>query len=560
MLKPLLAGSMARPIGIVLSGSTSKKVIAQLYAEYEGKVREGEFCFVHLREHEAKLLGRINRIIPYSDFFEEGDAWSEARRKMVQIPTEISRRFYTLEIEVLGEVWSGSLSEASIPPPPGSEVSRFESEKEVLEIIEFKGEEKALVKFGRLFGCKEVPFFLDLDALPMHMAILGVTGSGKSYTVGYLIEQLSDIKIGSLRTALTTIIIDAHGDYIDYYEAFHYEGSRIGNYKDVIRFVFNKSPERINKGVKVITMDLDVFDARELAELIMVYYTGGSLNELQVAGLEMVLRRLREEGYNFSSLFLEPHDYNKLISELDVARESKLIHEQTLQAIKRALKKFEEDVKHTYELVAYRDVVTFGSQFIDKVTDPKNPCLVLVDFSADGAPGVSLQLKQLVVSYITKLLLKTFTDYKMRGIDRILLLIIEEAQNYCPNLDAYPIGYSLARNNLAQIATQGRKFGLSLCLVSQRPSFVDQVVLSMVNTYIIHRVPAGDVPFIKRVAGGLPEVIEDKLVSLATGRAIITGQMNKLGFPVIVDIPEERKVRPRRGRISVSDILAGKAK
>ena len=146
----------------------------------------------------------------------------------------------------------------------------------------------------------------------------------------------------------------------------------------------------------------------------------------------------------------------------------------------------------------------------------------------------------------------------MKGTDRILLLIIEEAQNYCPNLETYPIGYSLARDNLAQIATQGRKFGLSLCLVSQRPSFVDQIVLSMVNTFIIHRISATDVPFVKRAAGGLPEVIEDKLTSLATGRAIVIGQMNKLGFPVLIEIPEEeRRIKPTIGKISVSKILLG---
>lgn len=548
---------MVKPMGIVLSGSTSKKAVVQLYAEYEGKVREGEFCFIRFPEHEIKLLCRINKIIPYSEFFEEGDAWSEARRRMAQIPTEISRKYYTLEIEILGEVKSGSLSEVSVPPPPGSEVVRIENKEEILEVIGSKGEEKALVEFGRLFGYREVPFFLDLDAVPMHLAVLGVTGSGKSYTVGYLIERMSEIEVGSLKTALTTVVIDANGDYLDYYEAYYIKHQKIGNYNNVIRFVFNKSPARLRRGVKTISMDLDVFDAREVAELVIIYYTGGSLNELQVAGLETALRRLHEEGYSMSSLFLEDRNFRgRLMAELERAKDEKLIHEQTLQAIKRALNKFKGDAVDSYELVTYKGQVTFSSNFVDEITNPKNPTLVLIDFSADGAPGAPLQLKQLVVAYITKLLLKKFTEYKISGSDRILLLIIEESQNYCPNLETYPIGYSLARDNLAQIATQGRKFGLSLCLVSQRPSFVDQIVLSMVNTFIIHRISAGDIPFVKRVAGGLPEIIEDKLTSLATGRAIIIGQMNRLGFPVIVDIPE-RKIKPTIGKISVSKILSG---
>lgn len=548
---------MPRPIGLVLSGSTTRKAVAQLYADHEGRVREGELCFINLSEHQTKLLCRINKIVPFIEFFEEGDAWSEARRRMAQIPTEVSRKYYTLELEILGEIRGGRLSEATIPPSPGSEVLRIEDKEEILEIIRPKGEGKVFIEFGRLFGYKDIPFFLDVDAIPMHLAVLGVTGSGKSYTVGYLLEQLSNIEVEGGRKALTSIVIDANGDYLDYYEAHHIKHQRIGSYVDVIRFVLNNSPVRFSKGVRVFSMNLDVFEPREVAELIVTYYTGGQLNELQVAGLEMVLRRLKEDGYQMTSLFLNDQDFEgKLIYNLEKLKDEKLIHDQTLRAIERALYKFKSDVVDKYGLIGYEKLVTFSSGLIDSVTNPKNPTLIIIDFSADGAPGAPLQLKQLIVAYITELLLKKFTEYKMRGTDRVLLLIIEEAQNYCPNLETYPIGYSLARDNLAQIATQGRKFGLSLCLVSQRPSFVDQVVLSMVNTFIIHRVSAVDVPFVKRIAGGIPEVIEDKLTSFATGRAIVTGQMNKLGFPVIIDIPEERKVKPTIGKISVSKILA----
>ena len=288
---------MFKPIGMILSGSTSKKALAQLYAEYEGKVHEGELCFIYLSEHKTRLLSRINKIIPFSEFFEEGDAWSEARRRMAQIPTEISRKYHTLELEILGEVKGGILSEVTIPPTPGDEVFRIEDKEEILEIVKPKGEDKVLIEFGRLFGYSEIPLFLDIDALPMHLAILGVTGSGKSYTVGYLLEQLSEIAIGDVRRALTTIVIDANGDYLDYYEAYYTKHQKIGNYVSIIRFVFNNSPARLCRGVKIISMDLDVFDPREIAELIITYYTGGTLNELQVAGLETALRRLCEEGY-----------------------------------------------------------------------------------------------------------------------------------------------------------------------------------------------------------------------------------------------------------------------
>jgi len=545
---------MNKPIGIILSGSTSRKASCQLYADFESKVFEGELCFIRYLNYGTRVLCRVDRIVPFSEFFEEGDAWSEARRKEAPIPSDLSRRYVTVELELLGEIKRGHLGEVTMPPSPGDEVYKLEDREEILRIIRSSSEEKVLINFGVLFGYKRIPLLLDIDAIPMHLGVLGVTGSGKSYTVGYLIEQLSDIKIGNHKTALTTLVIDANGDYLDFYESFHIKGEDIGNLSNVYRFVFNNSPAKLSRGVKVLSMDLEVFEPREIAELIMTYYSGGTLNELQVAGLELVFRRLQEDGYPISSLLLQDRYFEMLIRELRRAKDQRLIHDQTLNAINRALYKFRNDVVDEYSLVAHSKLVTLSSDFIDDITDPKNPTLVIIDFSADGAPGVSLQLKQLVVSYITKLLLKKFTSYKINGMDRILLLIIEESQNYCPNLSTYPIGYSLARDNLAQIATQGRKFGLCLCLVSQRPSFVDPIVLSMVNTFIIHRISAGDIPFIRKVAGGLPKVIEDKLVNLTTGRAIVTGQMNRLGFPVVVDIPK-RKIKPKIGKISVSTII-----
>jgi DNA helicase HerA-like ATPase len=439
------------------------------------------------------------------------------------------------------------------PPSPGDKVYKIESEDEILKIISSNSKDTYFINFGRLFGYTHVPLPLDINAIPMHLSVLGVTGSGKSYTTGYLVELLSDIKVGNHKTALPIMIIDANGDYLDFYESFHIEGKNIGNFSDVYRFVFNNSPAKLNKGTRILSMDPNVFEPREVAELIVTYYSGGMLNELQVAGLELAFRRLQEEGgYEISSLLLR--SYDRLIAELEDARREKLIHDQTFGAIRRALDKFKNDVVDSYALFDYSNLATLNSNFIDEITNPKKPTLSIIDFSADGAPGVSPQLKQLVVSYITKILLKKFTEYKINGVDRILLLIIEESQNYCPNLVTYPIGYSLARNNLAQIATQGRKFGLSLCLVSQRPSFVDPIVLSMVNTFIIHRISAEDVAFIRKISGGLPKVIENKLVNLTTGRAIVSGQMNKLGFPVVVDIPG-RKILPKMGKIDVSAIL-----
>jgi DNA helicase HerA-like ATPase len=160
------------------------------------------------------------------------------------------------------------------------------------------------------------------------------------------------------------------------------------------------------------------------------------------------------------------------------------------------------------------------------------------------------------MTYLATLLFEQFTQYKMRKEDRYLLFIIEEAQNFCPD-KSYPISSSLAHAKLSAIATQGRKFGLSLCLISQRPSFVDRIVLSMCNTFFIHRVSPEDVNFVRSISGGLPPSLVPRLTTMSTGDVIITGQMVTVPFPLVVHILEsDRKVKPTIGKTNVCERLA----
>ena len=64
------------------------------------------------------------------------------------------------------------------------------------------------------------------------------------------------------------------------------------------------------------------------------------------------------------------------------------------------LRKFKDDTDK-YNLIKYRSYVTLSKKFIDELTARGNASLALIDFSTEGAPGVSLQMKQLVISYLS---------------------------------------------------------------------------------------------------------------------------------------------------------------
>ena len=543
-----------KPVGIVLSGATTSSIRFQLTEYGEEKLVEGMLILVEVRGGRELLLARVDRLQPINEFFREGDAWSEIRRRGIDLPLarEVARRYVLADATLLGRLTGRGLGDVRYPPEPGDKVYLLDVKRYAKEVFGVEPGDPGVIWYGSILGYSDAPVPLDVENITMHLGVFGETGSGKSYGVGYLIELLSRIPVGNgIEAALPVIAVDANGDYLDYHRHF-LEYNELGRYHAVWRLVFPISSVRQWPYTRTITISLDEFTSREIAEFIVTYKTGGyELNELQVSGLERVLRELvAEEPYSYTELLTSRIDlvYNKL-EELSTGRDAP-IHHQTAKAIRSALEKFHEDIVGEYRVLSKEP--TLRAEFIDEITS--KPSLVIIDFSTEGAPGIPLPVKQLIIGYLARILYKKFTEYKSRGDERYLLFIIEEVQNYAPNPRNYPISWSLARDYLALIATQGRKFGLSLGLVSQRPAFIDPVVLSMVNTWIIHRISPEDVGYVVKASGGLPRGLERKLTSLPRGVAVVTGQMNILGFPVLVEVGK-RSVSHVMGRTRVVETL-----
>ncbi len=343
------------------------------------------------------------------------------------------------------------------------------------------------------------------------------------------------------------MIIDANGDYIEYANYFK-KGEvdeRIRPVGWVKRFVFphvaEDNPEL--KGEPLIAVDMDRLSSKEMAETIVMFHKGSLEGaDLQISGMTTLFEHLKKElGYSsLHEIFVKKELYEELIKELRNF-DTKKIAGPTKPAIERAFEKFRE-IDKSYSILSAKDRSELTEDsFIDDITE--NGGIAIIDFSEEGATGVDLQVKQLVMTYLANLLFNKFTKYKIENKTRYLIFLIEEAQNFIPD-KSYPISSSLAKNKLSLIATQGRKFGLSLCIVTQRPSFIDRIVLSMCNTFFIHRISPDDVSYVRKATGGLPSSLEARLTSLSQGQMIVTGQMNKLPFPIMLNVPKYARIVP----------------
>jgi len=564
---------MVEVLGYVLSRSTTRMSSFQLVEDAEEEVHEG--MFVVIDDKSVRFVGQIIRLRKYHEFYEEGDIWSEAIRKRRRLPEGIAREYVVADVEVLGIITERGLRSPDKPPSPGAPVLRIDTESiKLLYGFDPRNPPSKMIAIGYLYGYSEdLPVFLNLRNITMHMAILGVTGSGKSNTVGVIVEELG--KKAMLSEELKTIpavVVDANGDYVDFYE----NPSLVPAYDSVVRYVFYASMihQRFLEGqeyppqrseLQPIQLDLNDLSPYELAHLIINFYHGGRIEgaELQISYLSIILSRLGAVANLIPRIMVRGNvDLNAVLGQqevystlrnllitatrprgnreaIEIRRSLGIhgIHATTLQAIIRALDVFFEKIVRINRLVPpSRNEATLSKVELLRILDPMRPRLAILDFSADGATGVSLDVKQIVIYYLTKILFDIFVEAKTVGKKLLGLLVVEEAQNYAPNLKLYPIRLHLARDILATIATQGRKFGLSLLLVTQRPSYVDPVIMSMVNTFIIHRVAPADVAFIDKVTGGIQKHLKPRLTLMERGLAIVLGQMSTFSYPLLAKI------------------------
>jgi hypothetical protein len=113
-----------------------------------------------------------------------------------------------------------------------------------------------------------------------------------------------------------------------------------------------------------------------------------------------------------------------------------------------------------------------------------------------------------------------------------VLFVLEEAHNFAPAKATTAAElHSIATTK--QIAQEGRKFGVGLILISQRPSRLDETTLSQCNSYVIMRMsnPA-DQNYVRRVIETLGEDEAKMLPDLDVGEAVLSGQL--INFPVLV--------------------------
>jgi len=119
-----------------------------------------------------------------------------------------------------------------------------------------------------------------------------------------------------------------------------------------------------------------------------------------------------------------------------------------------------------------------------------------------------------------------------------VVLVLEEAQNYIRE-KRFGDEDSISRDVFERIAREGRKYGLSLVVASQRPSELSKTVLSQCNSFVVHRLQnPEDLRYFKEIVPGIYGPLLDQLPALAPQTALILGECVRA--PALVRIREAR--------------------
>lgn len=451
-----------------------------------------------------------------------------------------------------------------------------------LRTIYGRPNDRRFVQVGRLASASSIPALVEIDKLvTRHSAVVGTTGSGKSTTVAGILTALSD---GENYPSARILVIDIHGEY----------GKALSDRAAVFRI--NPDTE---KGERALYIPYWAMTLEELLPVTLGPIENGGdrgavvdkITELKLGALQ----KYTKLGVSPDSLSVDtpvPFCIHKLW--FDMHCEMRATHlEKPGQPQSRASWALEKDATgqpvqpgnalrgipprflppkdskddpdkirlSRSNLGIGRPIDTLGSKLRDSRFDfllrpgPYTPDedgkveqdldTLLAGWLGDASPITILDLSgipPMIQSELVGSVLRIVYDALFwarnlpeGGRERPLLIVLEEAHAY---LDPKQIASVAVR----KIAKEGRKYGIGMMLVSQRPAEIDQTILSQCGTIFALRLSnSTDRGHVKGAASDNLEGLFAMLPVLRTGEAIIVGEAVNLPVRTLIDRPSSRR-------------------
>lgn len=421
-----------------------------------------------------------------------------------------------------------------------------------LDVIYGGYEEANSISVGNISVSESLDAKIDLDKLiSRHCAIVGSTGSGKSNSVSVLLQSIANREFPSSRI----LVIDPHGEYNDALSQ-HSKVIDVNSLDDESKLQIPFWALPFNELMKIFSGNLTDQNREYIREKVVeAKIKSAEENKIEVtkesitadSPIPFSIKRLWFELDDFErQTFAErgkpetitkktqEGDLNKLISNLyqpaSAGGGSPFLNNQA-----KGLLGFLDSVRSRLKDGSYSFLFSPGKFTPDKdgKTEEDLDALFL-KWLGSKLPITILDLSGIpseITSSISGTLLKIIYDglfwgvaTKVGGKNQPLLIVLEEAHSYLRAGE-----HSISSRTVQMIAKEGRKYGVGLLLVTQRPSELDETVLSQCGTMIALRMNnSKDRGHIRSAVQDELQSMVDLLPSLRTGEALISGEAVKI--------------------------------
>lgn len=393
----------------------------------------------------------------------------------------------------------------------------------------FEGYREGGMELGRLSARPEMKVYVNPSPLfGRHLAILGQSGSGKSWAVASVLQRAVQ-----MMPRAHIVLLDLHGEY-----CWHDEEGRMRSAfpAQMMRYVDAREleiPYWLLNYEALVELLIDRSDPNAPVQIAFLRDVVSTLRKKANPELEGVERLSVDSPVYFSLGHLFHHFKEANEQQLDFGKAKGPLYGQFTEFLVKLQSRF-NDSRYDFLLrpkrrkssdtleALLRDFVGLG--------EPKRP-ITIVDMSgvpADVRPTVSAQIGRLAFEF-------NYWNPERRRFP--LLLVCEEAHSYIPR--ASDKQHDSTRRAMERIAKEGRKYGVGLVVVSQRPHELSETVLSQCGNYMCLRITnPGDQDYVRDLVPESERNLLDLLTTLRRGEALVLGEAAPLPTRFMVNRPD----------------------
>jgi DNA helicase HerA-like ATPase len=510
-------GLPGRPVGITKGPGETNHEYTFVSRDEEQQLKNGEYVYYELADPDQvgmngsssavplrRVLGRIIKRVPlqlYPDTFLGEPEIDPSQVAAMVGYNSVTNELFELHVSIMGyyDPPTGSFINPWIPPKSGKKIFLADDQMLAAVLSRKRSGQPGSATIGSLLTRKpeDVPIVLSVkDVVSTHLAIIASTGAGKSYLASVVIEELMQP-----HNRACVLIIDPHGEYgtleqIANEPRFSESGDGRGSgYRASVQVY---KPEQ----VKVRLSTLNMGDMRQLLP---------EMTEKQQYLLSRAMRKVRENrgdklwGVADLKQAIKAVSKSKNDEDSEGADDSSTVHALTWRV--------EQRFEHSF---------TFDdTQHLDlpEIFKP-GQCTVLQLNEIDERD------QQVIVATLLRRLydarMKTERGQVHSGESYLpypVFVLVEEAHHFAPG------GTEVVSTSiLKQVLAEGRKFGIGMGLISQRPGKLDADVLSQCQTQCIMRIVNEiDQKSVAAAIEGVGRDLLDNLPALSKGQVIVAG-------------------------------------